>query len=126
MSESTEHKEVVAWFRSQYPEYARSLRVSQSGRRSGSSKRAAMAWAAQVAHGAVLGEADIAILLPRGPYGCLMMEYKASDSMYQPTQVQRDYIDYYNEVGNLGLICRGVDIAKAAIKQYMELPYEAG
>lgn len=126
MSESTEHKEVVAWFRSQYPEYARSLRVSQSGRRSGSSKRAAMAWAAQVAHGAVTGEADISILLKRGEYGSLVMEFKAGDGMYQPTQLQRDYISYHEEVGNCAVICRGVDIAKAAIKQYMELPDEAG
>ena len=126
MSEGTEQREIVKWYRETYPEYARSLRISQTGGHIGKGKSAAIRNAHSRSMGRVDGESDIAILLPRGPYGCLMMEYKASDSMYQPTQVQRDYIDYHNEIGNLGLTCRGVDIAKAAITQFMELPDEAG
>lgn len=119
MSETEEHKAIVAWFRSQYPEYALCLRVSQSGRRSGSSKRAAMAWAAQVAMGAVQGESDIAINLPRGGFGSLMLEHKAEGAKHTASPAQIRYIEHHNAVGNCAVVTRGIEMAKAAITQYM-------
>ena len=121
MSETDEQKEIIAWYRAQYPKYAKCLRVSQSGRRSGSSKRAAIAWASQVAMGAVTGEADIAILLPRGKFGSLLVEHKAAGAAHKATDDQVSYVQHHCDIGNCGMITRGVDTAKAAIKLYMEL-----
>ena len=119
MSESAEQKAIIAWFRAEYPEYSMCLRVSQSGRRSGTSKRAAIAWAAQVAMGAVKGESDICISLPRGGFGSLLIEHKAEDSKHDTSPSQLDYIQSHNAVGNCAIVTRGVEAAKAAIRQYM-------
>jgi len=126
MSEGTEQREIVKWYRETYPEYARSLRISQTGGHIGKGKSAAIRNAHSRSMGRVDGESDIAILLPRGPYGCFLMEYKASDGLYKATKKQEDYLEYHLTVGNLAVLCRGVDVAKAAITQYMELPDEAG
>lgn len=120
MTEAQEQAEIVRWFRETYPEYALCLRVSQSGRRSGGSKRAAMAWSAMLAQGAIQGESDIAILLPRSGFGSLLIEHKANGAAHKATDAQLEYIKFHNAVGNCAVVTRGVDMATAAIKQYME------
>lgn len=125
MSEATEQAEIIRWFGETYPEYKRSVRVSLAGLNFGSGQRGARLTNHVRSQGVSKGEADLLIALKRGPYGSLVVEYKAGDGMYQPTQLQRDYISYHEEVGNCAVICRGVDVAKAAITQYMELPLES-
>ena len=121
LSESDEQKEIVRWFRSEYPEFAKCLRVSQSGGYRGKGRQGAIRSALIKAMGGVTGESDIAILLPRGgTYGSLLIEHKAAGGAHKATPAQIDYIDYHNGIGNMAVITRGVEAAKAAIRQYIE------
>lgn len=71
--------------------------------------------------GAIAGEADIAILLPRGGYGSLILEHKKEGGRHTLTTEQRQYLDFHNDIGNLAISTRGVDAAIAAISAYMSL-----
>ena len=119
MSEDDEQKSIVAWFRSTYPEYAMSLRVSQSGGFRGIGRKGAIRTARVTAMGGVTGESDMAILLPRGGFGSFLLEHKAQDGSRKATDKQVEYIEYHNSVGNCAVVTRGVDAAKRAITQYL-------
>lgn len=125
MSESAEQKEIVRWFREEYPQYRRSLRVSLAGLNFGSGKRAAVMVNHVRSQGIEEGEADIAIMLPRGGYHALIMEHKAADGYYKASDAQNDYIDYHTSIGNCAVITKGIEAAKAAIKTYLEAGYES-
>lgn len=124
MSEADEQKEIVRWFRAQYPEHAMSLRISQTGGHIGKGRSAAIRNSQSRAMGRVNGESDIAILLPRGGYGALLIEHKAKGSAHKATPEQIAYVEYHNNIGNCACITRGVDAATAAIKTYIEATQE--
>ena len=109
----------MSWFRATYPDLTRCLRVSQSGRRSGGSRRAAIAWSSQVSQGAVLGESDIAILLPRGKFGSLLIEHKAQGSKHPTSEDQLAYVEFHCKIGNCAVVTRGIEAAKTAIQTYL-------
>jgi hypothetical protein len=121
MSETKEQITIVQWYRAQYPQYALSLRVSQSGGYKGKGRQGAIRMAQIKAQGGVTGESDIAILLKRGDFGCLLIEYKADESVKGATSAQLEYIRYHNSIGNCACVAKGMDMCMAAIKQYMEL-----
>ena len=77
--------------------------------------------AKEKAMGAVPGESDIAILLPRGGHGAFLMEYKKDGGSYKATPRQVEYIDYHNSIGNCACVTRGIEAAKAAIVAYMAM-----
>lgn len=119
LREAEEHKEIVRWYRETYPDYAMSLRVSQTGAGAkGGAKQ--FRWNAQKAKGAVVGEADICIALPRKGKGCLMLEHKADGSAHKATPAQLAYLEYHETIGNAAAVTRGIEAAKAAIRAYME------
>ena len=114
MSETDEQKAIVAWFRAEYPEYALCLRVSQSG-----------GYRAQIASmGGITGESDIAILLRRGQYGSMLIEHKAEGSKHPTSPAQLEYIQHHNACGNCAVVTRGIEMAQAAIRQYMDCPIQ--
>jgi len=121
MSESSEQRELVKWFRETWPEYEKSLRVSMSGMNYGSGQRGAMLARHVKSQGVVKGEADIAIMLKRGTFGCMVIEDKSDEAMRGATAAQMEYIDYHRSIGNCAIITKGVDMAKLAIQQYMDL-----
>ena len=121
MSESDEQKEIIKYFRTKYPEYALCLRVSQSGGFRGAGRRGAIRTALITAMGGVTGESDIAILLPRGKFGSLLIEHKKHDNTAGPTDAQIDYIRHHNDCGNCATVTKGISMAKHAIDQYMSL-----
>ena len=121
MSEATEQREIVKWFREVYPNYKRCLRVSNGGVNFGYGSRAARKYRQMQSQGYVPGESDIAILVRRGDYGCFLMEYKSGEGQWKATDAQQQYVDFHNVIGNCAVICKGVDAAKAAITQYMAL-----
>lgn len=121
MSEAEEQKAIVAYFRKAYPQYARSLRVSQSGGYRGAGRKGAIRTAQVTAMGGVTGESDISILIPRGGFGCLLLEHKSDEAMRGATEGQLDYIRYHNEIGNKALVTKGVGMAIATIDEYMAL-----
>ena len=120
MSEADEQRAIISYFRKAYPMYASSLRVSMSGMNYGSGLRGARLANHVKSQGVVTGEADIAILLPRGGYGCLLIEHKSDEAMRGATDAQLDYIRYHNSIGNKALVTKGVAIAIATIDEYMQ------
>jgi len=120
MSEADEQREIVKWFRDTYPDYAVCMRVSQSEGQKGGGRKAAIAWSKRIAMGVVKGESDMAILLPRGGFGSLLIEHKAEGSTHTATPEQLEYIRRHNVLGNCAVVTRGVEAAKAAIVQYIE------
>lgn len=119
MTEAQEQKAIVAWFRETYPDYKYALRVSMNGvPRHGRHGR--VIWAYMRGQGVHKGEADIAILLPRGGFGALLIEHKAEGSTHKLTPEQAEYISFHNVIGNCAIVTRGVEFAKSAITQYME------
>ena len=120
MSEWTEQREAIAWFKNKWPQHEKAIRISSTGINLGGGKKAAMLINQAKAQGLVIGEADIAILLPRGGYGCLLIEHKAEDSAHNLSGAQVDYLEYHNGHGNCAVSTRGVDALKAVISQYME------
>lgn len=121
MSEASEQKEIIKWFATEYPEYIRCVRVSLAGLNFGSGQRAARMVNHVRSQGIQEGESDIAICLPRGEYGSLLIEHKKDDAMRGATGKQLEYIQFHNGVGNCAVVTKGYNMAIAVIKQYMEL-----
>jgi hypothetical protein len=119
MSESAEQKTIVAYFRTKYPQYAMSLRVSQSGGFRGKGREGAIRSRNVQSMGGVTGEADIAILLPRGGFGSLLIEHKAADGRYGATPMQLSYLEYHRLQGNCAVLTKGIEEAITAIDDYM-------
>jgi hypothetical protein len=124
VSEADEQREIIEWFTARWPEYRRSIRVSLAGINFGSGARAGRMVNHVRSQGICKGESDILIALPRGPYGSLVIEHKKGDAMRGATGEQLEYLQYHNAVGNCAVCTQGVDMAKAAINQYMDLLYE--
>jgi hypothetical protein len=118
MSESQEQAAYIEWFRLKYPRQALSLRVSQSGGFKGKGQAGAIRMKQAKLQGVIQGESDIAILIPKGGSGCMLIEFKTKTG--KATQAQLDYIDYHNEIGNTGVICYGLDAAMTATVAYLE------
>ena len=119
-SEFEEQREVVAWFREKWPQHAKSLRLSLNGLNLGGGKKAAMIINQIKSQGAVLGEADLVILLPRNGYGALVIEHKAENDKKGPSEAQLDYLGYHNMIGNKALVTKGITQFREAIQEYME------
>ena len=112
---------MVAWFRKKYPAHVKSLRVSQSGGHRGKGKMAAIRIAKAKGQGEVKGEADIVILLPKGGYGCLVIEHKGENQGHSLSNDQQEYLDYHNACGNLAISTRGIYELTSRIEDYMGL-----
>lgn len=121
MTEAEEQKAIIKWFRQEYKQFAMCLRVSQSGGFRGVGRKGAIRTALITSMGGVTGESDIAILLPRGDFGSLLIEHKSGDATAGPTDKQIEYVQFHNEIGNCATVTKGIDMAKYAIRQYMEL-----
>ena len=117
--ESDIQRDLVKWFRAQYPQYAMALRTSQSEGSKGDGKKAAIRWSKILALGGVKGESDIAIMLPRGRFGSLLIELKTDYGRASESQLA--YINFHNDHGNCAMVVKGFDAAKAAIETYMGL-----
>jgi len=124
VSETDEQKAIVAWFRAEYPEYALCLRVSQSGGYRGAGRKGAIRTAQIASMGGITGESDIAILLRRGQYGSMLIEHKAEGSKHPTSPAQLEYIQHHNACGNCAVVTRGIEMAQAAIRQYMDCPIQ--
>ncbi len=120
MTEWEEQREIVQWFRRTYPEHPMAIRASMNGLNLGAGRKAAVAMNQMRAQGLVEGESDIAILLPRQGYGCLLVEHKAAGGTHKITPDQQNYLDYHTDQGNCAVSTKGVEAAKGAIRTYMK------
>jgi hypothetical protein len=129
MTETEEVKAIYKWFLAEYPEYEHCWRVSTSGMNLGGGKRAAIMIKFLRSIGVVIGESDIAILLPRQKalkqFGSLIIEHKAEGSKWKATAEQVAYIHRHNETGNLAVITSGIGAAQAAIRAYIDQPCQS-
>lgn len=64
------------------------------------------------------GLPDIVLAVPRGGYGALYIELKTQKG--RPSKDQLDYIDLLRSCGNVAMICRGWETAKAIIEAYLD------
>lgn len=120
MSEWQEQREAIIWFRETYPAHVQSIRLSLNGINLGGGVRAARMVNQMRAQGLVLGESDLCFAIPKGGYGCLIIEHKSAEDKKGPTDGQLEYIDYHNACGNKALVTKGLDQLKDAIREYME------
>ena len=118
--EGEEQEAIVEWFRLQYPHYAEALRISQSGEYRGSGLAGAKRMARAKRRGVVTGESDIAILLPRGRWGSLLIELKRGEGSTKFPKAQRDYLLKHDQFGNCAVLAKGVDHAIEVIREYID------
>jgi hypothetical protein len=120
VTEANEQAAFVRWFRKTYPKDAYAMRASMAGLpRHG--KRGAILWNLMTAQGLNKGEPDIAILLPRGGYGALLVEHKAEGQTHKLTAEQEQHIKYHNDSGNLAVQTRGLEQLMQVVRDYMEM-----
>lgn len=119
--EGAEQKEFVTWFGAEYPAHIKSLRISMSGIKRVGRRAGAMMWNQMKSQGVQKGEADIAILLPKGGYGSLLVEHKGEGMARKLTEDQADYLGYHNLIGNRAESTRGLDELKQVVRDYMGL-----
>jgi len=125
MSESTEQKEIVSWFRETYPDLAPAFSLSMNGVNLGAGKHAAIMMNHLKAQGLTVGECDFKILVPRGTFHGLCIELKktgwkvSGKAAAEKHQKQIDYLNFMTEQGYLAAICIGKTAAIDTIKAYL-------
>lgn len=120
MSEFQEQKKVIDWFKSAYPKYERSIRLSMNGVNLGGNKKAAMIVNQMKSQGFVKEESDLFFAIPQnhiGGFSGLFIEMK--DAGTKPTQGQLDYLEYQLSMGYAAEWCEGSEEAIEAIKNYI-------
>jgi len=123
MTESPEQKELVKWFREEYPQYAKSIRLSMSGINLGGRRKAAIMINFLRAMGMVDGESDLVFLIPANGFHGLVLELKATEGTHPLTPEQADYLDYMASLGYAAMCCKGLEAAKESIIQYLTISY---
>lgn len=121
MAEATEQARFVNWWKTQYPDYRLALRASMLGTNLGSGKQGAIMYNKLKSQGAIKGEPDIAILVKRGGYGCLVVEHKGLGMAHKLTEEQEQHLDFHKSIGNKAVQTRGLDDLKNTVREYMEL-----
>lgn len=119
--EAAEQKAFVQWFKAQYPAHAKSLRVSLRGINLGSGARAGRMMNYINSQGSVDGEADLAILVPKGGFGSLLVEHKGEGMARKLTDEQSAYLSYHRAIGNHAVSTRGLAELCSVVEQYMGL-----
>lgn len=117
MSEWTEQREVIKWFKDTYPQYERSIRLSMNGVNLGGGKKAAIMINQMKAQGMVAEEADLFFALSSRGYHGLFLELK--DFGKKPTKGQSEYLAYQRAMGYEAEWCEGAEEAIALIKNYI-------
>ena len=117
MSEFTEQRTLIAWFRATYPKYEKCIRLSLNGVNLPAGKTAAIMINQFKSQGMVKGESDLFFAVPNLTYHGLFIEMKAEGGKATPEQL--DYIDVMLNLGYQALVCEGAEAAKQAITDYM-------
>ena len=122
MSEHDQTKAVVAWFKIQYPKYAECLVGSANGAHlSGKPWQKKKKMDKLKSEGLKVGASDFFIAVPRGGKYGLWVEMKDVKLTWcSVKKSQREHIDLMQEMGYEAIWCAGADIARTAIKNYMD------
>jgi hypothetical protein len=114
--ESNIQKAFVTWFRLQFPEYALNLTSVPNG---GARRRKEAA--IMKAEGVTAGAADILLLVPRGGYGVLGIEFKTLEKSSRQSQAQKRWQEAFEKVGNKYAIARTFDEAVEVVRNYLQV-----
>ena len=117
MSEFTEQRTLIAWFRATYPKYEKCIRLSLNGVNLPAGKTAAVMINQFKSQGMVKSESDLFFSVPSLKYHGLFIEMKDFEKKATPEQL--DYIDVMLNLGYQALVCEGAEAAKQAITDYM-------
>lgn len=82
--ESNIQKSFVTWFRLQFPEYALNLTSVPNGGLRGKREAGILK-----AEGMTAGSADLLLLVPRGGYGALGIEFKTTEKSSRQSPAQK-------------------------------------
>ena len=119
MSEWQEHREVIRWFREEFPEYYQCTRLSLNGVNLPAGKTAAIMINQFKAQGMVKGEADLFFAVPSIRFHGLFVEMKA-ETGGKVSEEQRGYLDTMSLLGYQAKVTAGAEAAKEVISNYME------
>lgn len=123
MTEDQEQAEFVKWYARTYPHLLPALRFSMTAVTATlGSKKGAILKNRMKSLGVQFGEADIAILLPKNGFGCMVDEHKAEGSSWTLQPAQKEYLDFHNSIGNYAIQTRGLDELKQAVRRYIDGP----
>lgn len=114
--ESGIQKAFVKWFRLQYPQYALNLTSVPNGGLRGKTEAAIMK-----AEGMTAGAADLLLLVPRGNFGVLGIEFKTQAKGSRQSDAQKRWQEAFERAGNKYAIVRTFEGAMDVAKNYMSL-----
>ncbi len=114
--ESNIQKSFVTWFRLQFPEYALTLTSVPNGGLRGKREAGILK-----AEGMTAGAADLLLLVPRGGYGALGIEFKTTEKSIRQSPAQKRWQEAFEKAGNKYAIARTFDEAVEVVKNYLNL-----
>lgn len=114
--ESNIQRAFVAWFRLQFPDYALNLTSVPNG-----GARRKVEAAIMKAEGMTAGAADLLLLVPRGGYGAMGIEFKTTQKDSRQSPAQKRWQEAFERVGNKYVIVRTFDEAVEAVKNYLQI-----
>lgn len=116
--EGKEQADLFRWLQISYPDvYSHAFHVPNGGHRH-------VAVANKLKQqGVKAGVPDIFIMIPRGSYHGLVIEFKASPpAKTQVSSSQKEWLSRLKAQGYLAVLCRGVEAAKQQVLDYLLLP----
>ena len=114
--ESDIQKAFVKWFRLQYPQYALNLMSVPNGDVRRKSEAAIMK-----AEGMTAGAADLLLLVPRGGFGALGIEFKTQAKYSRQSDAQKRWQQAFERAGNKYTIVRTFEEAVVIANNYLKL-----
>lgn len=111
--ESYTQRQCVAWFRLQYPRYARLLVANANG-----GKRNRIEAAIMKAEGVTAGVADLTLYVPNAEYHALLVEMKTEEGRQRTTQ--KEWQMLVEAQGYRYAVCRSFDEFRELIIDYMK------
>lgn len=118
MTEYQVQRQLVAWFRANWPQYSRRIRLSLNGiNLPVNGSKAGMIINTFKASGMVKGESDLLFLIKTEKYAGLALELKTPTG--KPTVEQLAYIKDMNQGGYLGVIAYSLEEAQEIIQNYL-------
>lgn len=115
--EGQEQEELFKWLRVQHPEaYKLTFHPPNGGKRHPSVANKLKR------QGVKAGVPDIFVMMPKGDYHGLMIEFKASPpAKTEVSDKQKEWLSRLENQGYLATVCRGIEAAQNEINNYMNL-----
>ena len=110
--ESAIQKNCIAWFRLQYRNLAKVIFAVPNGGYRNSIEAGIMK-----AEGVTAGVADVILLVPRGGYSSLCIEFKTLKG--KQTEHQKEWQRAAEKQGNKYIICRSFDDFRDKVNEYL-------